>query len=176
MSKVVDLQSYRSRQLAERVFGPWKRRFGESYGEQTLLADLSQNTLFRLAQPGDESTAAFYELVMGALDLGLAEKFYYLDKAEQLRVVDLHLFLADQVRYELMRRLAWVIRYAGRKFTLLELIERIGELKLQNRLEPPMLAETHPDFTHFAELNAPDRESFVRRLLPQALEEFRKRL
>ena len=176
MAKIVDLQSYRSQQIAERVFGPWKRRFGETYGEQTLLKDLSQETLFRLAQPGDESTAAFYELVMGALDLGPAERFYYLDKADQLRVVDLHLFLADQVRYELMRRLGWVRQFAGRKFTFLELIERIDQLKMQNRQEPPLLTKTHPDYAHFIALEGPDKESFVRRLLPQALEEFRKKL
>jgi hypothetical protein len=176
MAKVVDLQSYRTRQIAERVFGPWKKRFGESYDEQTLLTDLSHSTVFRLAQPGDESTAAFYELVMGSLDLGLADKFYYLDKAEQLRVVDLHLFLADQVRYELMRRLGWVKRYAVRKHTLMELIERADQFKLQGRQDPPQLAETHPDFSHFSGLNALDQESFVRRLLPQALEEFRKKL
>ncbi|KPJ77703.1 MAG: hypothetical protein AMJ54_06890 [Deltaproteobacteria bacterium SG8_13] len=176
MAKIVDLQSYRSRQIAERVFGPWKKRFGESYGEQTLLEDLSHATLFRLAQPGDESTAAFYELVMGALDLGPAEKFYYLDKAEQLRIVDLHLFLADQVRYELMRRLGWVKEFAVQKLAFMELIERIDQLKLHNRQDPPKLAETHPDFAHFSELNDLDKESFVRRLLPQALEEFRKKL
>ncbi len=176
MAKVVDLQSYRTRQVAERVFGPWKKRFGEAYGEQSVLADISNRTLFRLAQPGDESTAAFYELVMGALSLGPAEKFYYLDKAQQLRVVDLHLFLADHVRYELMRRLGWVKRYTGRKLTLMELIERVDQLKLLNRQNPPELAKTHPDFTHFSELEALDRESFVRRLLPQALEAFRKKL
>ncbi len=176
MAKIVDLQSYRSRQVADRTFGPWKRRFGESYDAQTLVADLSHGTLFRLAQPGDESTAAFYELVMGALDLGQADRFYYLDKAEQLRVVDLHLFLADQVRYELMRRLGWVDRFAGQTLSLMELIERIDQLKLQSRQDPPQLTETHPDHSHFLELDALDKESFVRRLLPRALEEFRKKL
>ena len=176
MAKVVDLQSYRTRQIAERVFGPWKRRFGESCDEQTLLGDLSQGTLFRLAQPGDESTAAFYELVMGALDLGQADRFYFLDKAEQLRVVDLHLFLADQVRYELMRRLGWVKRFAGQVYPLVELVERVDQLKMHSRQDPPQLAESHPDFQHFSALNALDKESFVRRLLPQALEEFRKKL
>ena len=95
MTKIVDLKSYRTRQIIERIFGPWKRRFGEAYDEKTLLTDLSHHTLFRLAQPGDESTAAFYELVMGALGLGPADRFYYLDKGDQLRVVDLHLLLAD---------------------------------------------------------------------------------
>ena len=176
MAKIVDLQSYRSRQLTERVFGPWEKRFGESYNDATLLRDLSNDALFRLAQPGDESTAAFYELVMGALDLGPADRFHYLDKAEQLRVVDLHLFLADHVRYELMRRLGWVVRYTGQRFPLTELIERIDQLKLQTRQDPPGLSETHPDFAHFTALDDPDKESFVRRLLPQALEEFRKKL
>ena len=176
MTKIVDLQSYRTRQITERIFGPWKRRFGEAYDEQTRLTDLSHNTLFRLAQPGDESTTAFYELVMGALELGPADRFYYLDKGEQLQVVDLHLFLADQVRYELMRRLDWVKRFAGQGYSITELMAGIDQLKLQSRQDPPLLAETHPDNDHFQTLDALDKESFVRRLLPQALEEFRKKL
>ena len=176
MSKIVDLTTYRTRQIVDRIFGPWKRRFGESYDEKTLLGDLSHSTLFRLAQPGDESTAAFYDLVMGALDLGLAEKFYYLDKSDQLRVVDLHLFLADQIRYELMQRLGWVNWFVGSRLPVMELIERIDQLKLEGRQQPPRLDESHPDHAHFAKLDNLDKESFVRRLLPQALEEFRKKL
>ena len=83
---------------------------------------------------------------------------------------------ASPRRAELMRRLGWVDRFAGQTLSLMELIERIDQLKLQSRQDPPQLTETHPDHSHFLELDALDKESFVRRLLPRALEEFRKKL
>jgi len=84
MTKIVDLQSFRERALEQKSFGPWQKRFGESFGAHTRISDLSDKTLFSLAQPGETSTTAFYELIMGALDLGPAAKFYYLANDEQM--------------------------------------------------------------------------------------------
>ena len=172
MAKIVDLQSYRSRVIAEKVFGPWRRRFKETYDEKTGPADLSDRTLFLLAEPGDKSTHAFYELVMGALELGQASMFYYMDKGEQLKVVDVHLFLADQVRYELMHRLGWVASFPCRGLTFLELIQGADRLKLRGN--PPQLAESHTDYDHFTGLTMMDKEAFIRRMLPKALEAFKE--
>ncbi len=174
MAKIVDLQSYRTRAVAERVFGPWKKRFQDAFSERTGLADLDNQTLFRLAQPGDESTLAFYELVMSALKIGEAAKFYYLDKSEQLRVVDIHLFLADQVRFELMKRLGWLVDFVCRQHSLLELIHESERLKLKAMNNPPELMNTHPEYDYFKELPAREKDSFIRRLLPKALESFKK--
>jgi len=174
MAKIVDLQSYRSRIIVEKAFGPWKRRFKESYDEKTAPADLSARTLFLLAEPGDKSTHAYYELVMGALELGQASMFYYLDKGEQLKVVDVHLFLADQVRYELMHRLGWVASFPCQRLTFLELIQGANRLKLQLRGNPPQLAEMHADYDHFTGLTLMDKEAFIRRMLPKALDAFKE--
>lgn len=176
MAKIVDLQSYRSRVIAEKIFGPWKKRFKESYNEKTAPADLSARTLFLLAEPGDRSTHAFYELVMSALELGQASMFYYLDKGEQLKVVDIHLFLADQVRYELMRRLGWVASFPCQGLSFLELIQGANRLKSQFRGNPPQLAESHADYDHFTGLTVMDKEAYIRRMLPKALEAFKERL
>jgi hypothetical protein len=176
MAKIVDLQSYRKRALAEKSFGAWEKRFQEAYDAQTCLADLSDRTLFSLAQPGEESSFAFYELIMGVLDLGSASKFYYLDKGEQLMVVDIHLFLADQVRFEMMYRLQWIDSYPTQHHRLVEMVRDARELKIQIRGNPPSLADSHPDYAHFMSLAALDRESFIRRMLPKALEEFKLRL
>lgn len=176
MAKIVDLQSYRTRAIAEKVFGPWKIRFQESCNEKSVLPDLSDRTLFRLAQPGDESSLAFYELIMGALKLGEALKFYYLDKGEQLMVVDIHLFLADQVRFELMHRLDWIESFPCQRRSLLELIHESDKLKLNIGENSPELAKSHADYDYFRELTARDKDAFIRRLLPKALEAFKERL
>jgi hypothetical protein len=176
MAKIVDLKSYRSRVFTDRAFGPWKRRFGEAYDETAGPTDLSDRTLLALAQPGEESTAAFYELIMGTLDIGEEFRFYELDKSLQLKVVDIHLFLADQTRFELMRRLGWVANYACQDQPLVELIRESQRLKHRLREQPPLLSTDHPEYSSFKELTARDRESFVRRLLPKALDAFRQRL
>ena len=123
MAKIVDLKTYRARIFHDRVFGPWERRFKEAFDATSQLADLSDNTLLFLARPGDAGTLAFYEIIMGTLDLGMAAEFYALDKQNQLTVVDTHLFLVDQTRFELMRRLGWVVRFPCQANTLVKLIQ-----------------------------------------------------
>jgi len=176
MAKIVYLQSYRSKITAQRIFGPWKQRFEENFHAETRLAEISDETLLFLARPGDESAFAYYEIIMGALDFGSASHFYYLDKGEQLMVVDVHLFIADQVRFELMLRLGWVEDYFCRRISLLEMIQSVQSLKSRARSNPPRLAADHTRFTEYKQLTSPDKEAFVRRLLPQALEAFQEKI
>ena len=176
MTKIVDLQTYRVKAVEQRGFGPWKKRFGESFDAQTGLADLSDQTLLFLAQPGEPSSVAYYEVIMGVLNLGPAAKFHYLGNMEQMLVVDLHLFLADQVRFEMMRRLGWIKNFEGLKYGIIELIQKFGVLKDNFRLNPPVLEESRPDFAEYARLTAGDKEVFIRRMLNQALDAFKKRL
>ncbi len=176
MAKIVDLKTYRARLFRDRALGPWKRRFNETYDVTSRLAELSDKTLLFLARPGDAATLAFYEIIMGTLDLGTAADFYALDKPDQLKVVDVHLFLADQTRFELMRRLGWVLRFACQGHTLVKLIQDADRLKTQSRGFAPELSPNHPAFATFRDLTAPDKESFVRRLLSEALESFKNRV
>lgn len=176
MTKIVNLQTYRNKALGQRSFGPWQKRFGENYGIHTRLSDLSEKTLYYLALPGDNSSNAFYEFIMGVLDLGPAPKFHYLENKDQLMVVDIHLFLADQVRFELMRRLEWLQRFSAENTTLLEMVQKSEELKVASKDAPPVLAETHPEYNDYQKLARGDKEVFIRRLLQEALEVFKKRI
>jgi len=176
MAKIVYLQSYRSKMVAQRVFGPWRQRFEEDFHAETRLPEISDETLLFLARPGDESAFAYYEIIMATLDFGSASHFYYLDKGEQLMVVDVHLFLADQVRFELMMRLQWLEDYFCRRISLLELIQSVQSLKSRARSNPPRLSESYPEYGEYEELTPPDKEAFVRRLLPKALEAFQEKI
>lgn len=176
MAKIVDLQGYRAKALEQRAFGPWRKRFDESYGRQARLADLSDKTLYVLALPSDASSHAFYEFIMGILELGTAAQFHYLGNRDQMLVVDIHLFLADQVRFEMMRRLGWLSSFYSERFSLLEMVHRFEDLKAACRQNPPQLAPSHPDYEAYNRLTARDREVFIRRLLQQALATFEKGL
>jgi hypothetical protein len=176
MSQILDLTAYRSKQVEERAFGAWRKRFGESYGAETKVGDFSDSTLYFLAKPGEETAIAYYELIMGILDLGKAPKFYYLDEVQQLRVVDIHLFLADQVRFELMRRLGWLSSFPGEEYTLLEMVQAFDTTKAEVRKTPIALSPSHPDYGVFDKLAIEDKQVFVRRKLLKALEAFRAKI
>ena len=175
MTKVVDLQTYRTRAIEQRSFGLWQKRFAETFDSVTRLEDLSDATLYFLAQPGELSSVAYYEVIMGVLGLGAATKFYYLNNSDQMRVVDLHLLLADQVRFEMMRRLGWLDSFNCEQYSLLEMVQAFDKVKVQCKDRPP-LAESHTDYGAYKKLTGMDREAFIRRMLPRAIETFKDRL
>jgi hypothetical protein len=176
MDKVVDLKTYRIRALEQRGFGPWQKRFAESYDSKTRLSDLSDKTLYYLSQPGENSSNAYYELIMGILDLGAAIEFHYLSNQAQMRVVDVHLFLADQLRFEMMRRLEWILNFEGGNYSLLEMVQEFDDIKDRCRQYPPTLAQSNINYPEYTQLTDGDKEVFIRRMLQEALDTFKKRI
>ena len=176
MTKVVDLKTYRLQAQEKRGFGPWQKRFSESYDSRTRLSDISDKTLYYLSQPGENSSNAYYEIIMGILDLGLAVEFHYLDNQDQMRVVDIHLFLADQLRFELMRRLEWILSFEGVNYSLLEMVQEFEKIKNKCRERPPDLARSNSNYSAYTQLTDGDKEVFIRRMLQEALDAFKKRI
>jgi hypothetical protein len=176
MTKIINLQSYRSIVMEKRIFGPWKKRFRETYGLKTRLSDLSNKVLYYLAQPGEPSSVAYYELIMGVLDFGMASNFHYLSNENKMALIDIHLFLADQVRFEMMWRLKWVKAFEARKFSLIELVQNVKIIKTKCRENPPELAESNPDYHVYTKLTYGDKEVFIRQMLQKALEAFTERI
>ncbi len=176
MGKIVDLESYRLDAVEKRAFQPWEKRFSRSFGGGVRLCDLSDDILMKLAQPGEGSAGAYYDLIMAVLDLGAERNFSSLKKDEQLRLVDIHLFLADQVRFEMMRRLGWVEAFPAGDRPLVALVTDFDQARDHCRTHPPVLARSRPDFDQYKVLTPREREGFIRRLLPSALEAFRLHL
>jgi len=113
---------------------------------------------------------------MGILDLGQATKFYYLDNPEQMKLMDIHLFLADQVRFEMMRRLTWLDSYRCVGHTLLKMVLEFDQIKAFAKDNPPTLSGSHPDYEVYKSLIPGDKEAFIRRRLREALDTFKIRL
>jgi len=176
MAKVVDLNTYRIRTLEQRGFGPWQKRFSETYDSQTRLSDLSDKTLYYLSQPGENSSIAYYELIMGILDLGPADKFHYLGNRDQMQVVDIHLFLADQLRFEMMQRLEWILSFEGSRYSLLEMIQEFDTIKIKCGKHPPDLAQSNYNYSEYTQMTDGDKEVFIRRMLQEALDAFKRRI
>ena len=176
MTKVVDLKSYRIRAQELKSFGAWQKRFSESYNSGTRLADISDKTLFYVSQPGESSSHAFYELIMGTLDFGPPLEFHYLDNRDQMRVVDIHLFLADQFRFEMMRRLDWIVSFEGSRYSLMEMVQQFDAIKDKCRVRPPELDRSNLNYAEYEQLTDGDKEVFIRRMLQEALDAFKKKI
>jgi hypothetical protein len=176
MTKIVDLKTYRTTAIEKRGFGAWQKRFAETFDSKTCVVDLSDQTLYFLAQPGEASSVAYYEVIMGILNLGPAAKFHYLGNQDQMLVVDLHLFMADQVRFEMMRRLGWIKEFEGLNFSILEWVQKFDSAKEACRINPPVLSASNPDFAEYSRLSFGDKQVFIRRMLSQALDAFKNRL
>ncbi|PIE72048.1 MAG: hypothetical protein CSA20_09765 [Deltaproteobacteria bacterium] len=172
MKNILDLQTYRNRIIEEKSFSPWQKRFGETFEFNTHLADLSDKTLYFLAQPGEQCAMAYYEIIMGALDLGPAIKFDYLEATDQMQVVDIQFFLADQIRFELMRRLQWLTGFEAARYPLLEMIQQFDTVKAACAAQPPELSASHPGHDEYQQLVPGDQQVFIRRMLPDALATF----
>ena len=176
MVKIIQLQAYRTRIVELKAFKSWHKLFGEKYGETTSCADISDKTLFQLASPGNASTIAFYAMIMGILDLGCPAKFYYLSNSDQLRILDIHLFLADSIRFELMGRLGWIENLPFEGLPLIRIVQSFDEVKAQSRGKSPTLSKLYPDYNLYSTLDRLDKETFIRLLLPDAIAAFKERL
>ena len=176
MAEVIHLDSFKRKQAAMRGFRSWRRRFKEKLDDQTRLSDLSDKTLLFLISPGDQNIFVLYELVMGVKDLGTASDFFHLDKAEKMEIIDISIYLLDQLRFECMRRLNWMQEDTREQLPIVDLIEQYQVLKRYGPKSIPPLSESHPKYHIFSSLSELEKETFIRKQIPEAIEEFGKRL
>ncbi|UCG13421.1 MAG: hypothetical protein JSU72_02745 [Deltaproteobacteria bacterium] len=140
------------------------------------MSDLSDRTLLFLISPGDQNIFALYELVMGVRDLGGTFDFYQLEKAAKMEVIDISVYLLDQLRFESMRRLTWLESSGGPSLSIVELVEQYPRLAKRGPSSVPALAKSHPKYQTYMNLSDFERETFIRKQIPAAIEEFRNRL
>ncbi len=178
MAEIIELARFRRKVAADQGFRTWLRRFREQFGPDTRLRDLSDQTLLFLATPGDENLFVFFDLVMGALGYGTSVriKLDELDDATTKRVLDVSLGLLDRSRFELMRRLGWVESVPGEDVPLITLLQEAERQVFAFDRQTPRLSPRHPDFAHYLTLDSMDRNAFLRRLIPMAIQEFRRLL
>jgi hypothetical protein len=178
MAEVIEMEQFRRKLAADQGFRTWLHRFREQFGPQTRLGDLSDSTLLFLATPGDENLYVIFDLVMGAKKWGTSARFILDDLASQTkqRILDLSLRLLDYFRFEILRRLGWVESLDEAALPLVALLEVADSAPANQATPAPALALDHPAYTDYDNLIPSERHVFIRRLIPPALTEFRRRL
>jgi hypothetical protein len=140
------------------------------------MADLPDSVLLRLAELDQQATLALYDLVLGVRDLGPGEGFPYLEAQAKVEALDAFLFLADQVRFDLMRRLGWVEGVAAEAYPLLDLAQRPKDIQSQFSPQVPRLSPDHHRYPELADRLRHEPAAVVRSLIPEALLVFRRKL
>ena len=172
VAEVLDLKERQRRLAARKGFEGWINRFSEPFDENTRLGDLSDDTLRALIQAGPDASMPLYELILGVKGLGKGPRFYYLENEDKMLVMDVALFLLDQLRFEAMRRLGWVGDYPTFHVPLVSLVMDFSARYSAVQHSTPSLSPNHPRFEEFEKSFVGDRGAFVRKLIPEAIEGF----
>jgi hypothetical protein len=175
MTKVVDITRFKERQVADRSFHSWRREFGEAFHAHTKITDLSDEALAVLIKSGVKTQALLYDLIMGVLGLGRGAKFFYLNGESKMKVLDISIFLMDQIRFECMRRLGWLTGFAAERYPLLALVERYPQIRDTFSPPFPTALQAIPRYDEYQLLPASEREVFIRKQIPLAIDTFLRR-
>lgn len=157
--------------LVKRGFRNWISRFEEQFDINTTLADISIKTLSFLAQAQEKETFYLYDLIMSLKEWGSGFEFHEVEPIKKMAVIDQYLLLLDQIRFECMRRLGWLESYPGQNISLVDMIVQFEDIGPRLQARTPVLSKGHPRYEEYLALNTFDRESFVRKLIPQLLKE-----
>lgn len=174
MAEIVQLAQYRERSALRDGFHLLRNRFDQDFDACTHLSDLAPEVLYQLALPDDASMQLLYGMILGFQGFGAAATFDAMDSGVQKEVVDLQLFISDQIRFEMMYRLGWLGYIPGRELPMYAMIRDSAYAQRLCRQNPPRLSGAHPDFHSYDTLIEQDRQVYIRRLMPAALETFQK--
>lgn len=174
MAEIVDLEEIRDQHAVRDGFRSLRSRFGQEFDARTRLVDLKPDVLYQLAQPDDTGTQMLHGMILGFQGYGATAAFEALDSSTKKAVVDLHLFITDLVRFEIMYRLGWLGEIPGRDLALVSLIRNSAQAQYISRQNPPCLSRNHPDYHSYKMLLERDQQVFIRRLMLSALEVFRR--
>jgi hypothetical protein len=174
MAVILELQHERRRIVARRGFAGWAKRFPDLLNEKTCMADLSDTMLRALGQSGEASSTLIHDLVIRLMGLGNGVGFHDLAREARLAVMDVSMFLLDQIRFEVMRRLGWVENSPVFHVPILDLVERFPTVYSSMKGHSPALLRSHPRYHEYQKAFEGDRSVIVRRLIPDALEAFQE--
>jgi hypothetical protein len=174
MAQIIHIATYRAQSALQAGFKQWRRCFKEDFTIGTRLGDLKPPILYRLSDPSEPCDVLYYPLILGFLGHDGKQAFERLDNRVQIQVVDIHLFLGDQVRFEMMRRLRWLARFATGQYPIFDMVRRFDQIRELAQQDPPLLSDTHSGYPEYRSLVPRDQQVFIRRLFPSTLEAFRR--
>jgi hypothetical protein len=175
MAIIIPLSTYKEQIAIRDGFKTWRSLFQESFDGKTRLSDLTPETLSFLAEPGDRSSTALHAMIIGFCGHGASTCFEELAPGLQPRILDIFLFISDQIRFEMMLRLGWIEYFWGNRYPLYKMVTAFEQMKEGSHRHWPTLARDHYDYERYADLMERDQQVFIRRMVPSALSAFKQK-
>ncbi len=172
MAEIIPLSAYKEQTAIRDGFQVWRTLFEEPFDGETRLSDLRPETLSYLSEPGEESSYALHTMIIGFLGCGASKAFDELGSRLQCRIIDISLFVSDQIRFEIMMRLGWLEQFLGNQYPLYQMVTGFERIKSQCNAHSPTLSKSHDGHETYAGLIERDQQVFIRRLFPAALTAF----
>ena len=163
-AEIVDLENYRLDKAVSRGRSTIQGRLKVELTKTLTAMDLPDKALAFLIRPDPLVANYLQELVTKIM--GLGPGFDSLNQDDRVKVIDSHLLLADQFRFEALRRLGWVKSYPGQNIALVRLT--LDPLSVITYGEPLELSPDHPDYPEFKLRRDTDGQVVIRRLIPEA--------
>jgi hypothetical protein len=176
--EIVSLESYKLKRAAKKGFQEWQSLFEPMpcLDENTKWSDLPDRLILFLCEDSTESRHAIYELMMSAHGLGCGYEFESLPSHQLLPLLDVHLFITDQLRFECMRRLGWIENILQKGKPIIEQVLDAAKPQPAVILETPRPNRKHPAYREYLKATSFDRGALIRRHIPDAIRQFKKRL
>jgi hypothetical protein len=174
MAVIVQLAKYREQSALRNGYHLLRCRFNQAFDAGTCLSDLAPGVLYQLSLPDDTSTQMLHAMILGFRGFRATATFDTVNFGIQIEVVDMHLFICDQIRFEMMYRLGWLEHIPVRHVPIFTLIKDWAYAQRLSRQHPPQLSRDHPDFHVYGKLIERDRQVYIRRQMPAALEAYKQ--
>jgi len=157
-----------------RLLAQWALGVGYRVPPNVALEGLPDKLLLALAESDPRGTSLLEELV-SLIVFGGKKPVTLLAPRMRMRMLEVSLCALDLVRFECMTRLDWIEPQAARQIPLVEILSREPR-ELKELTGPLRLRQDHPYYHRLEALPLLEREAFLRRMIPQALELFRREL
>jgi hypothetical protein len=174
MADIINFYDFKEKREEDRGLGSLFQRFGKRFDRAIRIRDFPDEILFTLAEGGLEGNALLDNLVMSVWGVD-PMPIQDLSTPIRMRLLDVSLLLIDQLRFECMARLGWVEPLSVRNIPLMKIIQWGDEARRQLR-KTPQLKSNHPHYYAFQSMMDIEKQTFLRRQIPAALEQFRLRL
>lgn len=173
VAEILDLEEKRRQLAAKRGFEPWIHRFSESFDARTCCRDISDATLAKLIQGGEEFSPLLHAFIMGVKGWGPGRHFENLESPAKMAVMDIALFMLDQLRFEALHRLGWIEDYHTLHVPFVEMVEEFSDRFAPHQHQTPPLSPQHPRFQEYQEAFETDRGRFIRKLIPDLIQAYK---
>ncbi len=174
MAEIIHFPRRTPEASTERMLVKWATEMGYRISPRATVASLPDKLVLSLAE-SDPRGASLLEAMVCVVVLGKRQPLTALPPQTRMRLLELSLFLIDVVRFECMARLDWIEPQRVRELPLVEILSKEPS-ELKQLTGPHRLRQDHPHFHKFEALPLMEKETFVRRMIPQALELFRRKL